>query len=94
MIYENGSLKRILVDGGYIENGQYHFYLQDHLGNNRVVVKSDGTMIQTNHYYPYGMLFAEGILHSSNLQTQSSGNNVKICRTKFEIMLHNMSCNY
>ena len=37
MIYENGSLKRILVDGGYIENGIYHFYLQDHLGNNRVV---------------------------------------------------------
>ena len=60
MIYENGSLKRILVDGGYIENGVYHFYLQDHLGNNRVVAKSDGTVIQTNHYYPYGMSFAEG----------------------------------
>lgn len=60
MIYENGSLKRILIDGGYIENGVYHFYLQDHLGNNRVVAKSDGTVIQTNHYYPYGMYFAEG----------------------------------
>ena len=60
MIYENGSLKRILVDGGYIENGTYHFYLQDHLGNNRVVVKSDGTVVQTTHYYPYGMSFAEG----------------------------------
>ena len=53
-------MKLILIDGGYIENGQYHFYLQDHLGNNRVVVKSDGTVIQTNHYYPYGMSFAEG----------------------------------
>ncbi|MCM1869036.1 DUF6443 domain-containing protein, partial [Bacteroides ovatus] len=52
MIYENGSLKRILVDGGYIENGTYHFYLQDHLGNNRVVAKSDGTVVQTTHYYP------------------------------------------
>lgn len=61
MIYENGSLKRILVDGGYIENGVYHFYIQDHLGNNRIVAKSDGTVIQTNHYYPYGMSFAEGI---------------------------------
>lgn len=59
MIYENGSLKRILVDGGYIENGVYYFYLEDHLGNNRVVAKADGTVIQTNHYYPYGMLFAE-----------------------------------
>lgn len=59
IIYENSSLKRILVDGGYIENGVYHFYLQDHLGNNRVVAKSDGTVIQTSHYYPYGMSFAE-----------------------------------
>ena len=30
------------------------------MGNNRVVAKSDGTVIQTNHYYPYGMSFAEG----------------------------------
>ncbi|MCM1722955.1 RHS repeat domain-containing protein, partial [Bacteroides ovatus] len=60
LIYENGSLKRILVDGGYIENGTYHFYLQDHLGNNRVVARSDGTIVQTTHYYPYGMSFAEG----------------------------------
>ncbi|MFV0586715.1 DUF6443 domain-containing protein [Bacteroides reticulotermitis] len=59
MIYENGSLKRILVDGGYIESGQYHFYLCDHLGNNRVVAKADGSVVQTNHYYPYGMTFAE-----------------------------------
>ena len=60
MIYENGSLKRILVDGGYIENGVYHFYLQDHLGNSRVVARSDGTVVQTTHYYPYGMSFSEG----------------------------------
>lgn len=60
LIYENGSLKRILVDGGYIENGIYHFYLQDHLGNNRVVAKSNGTVVQTTHYYPYGMSFTEG----------------------------------
>ena len=60
MIYENGNLKRILVDGGYIENGQYHFYIQDHLGNNRVVANQNGTPIQVNHYYPFGMSFAEG----------------------------------
>lgn len=34
-------------------------YLQDHLGNNRVVAKSDGTVIQTNHYYPFGISFTE-----------------------------------
>lgn len=60
MIYENGSLKRVLVNGGYIENGVYHFYFQDHLGNNRVVANADGTVVQSSHYYPYGMSFAEG----------------------------------
>lgn len=64
-IYENSSLKRVLVDGGYIENGVYHYYLQDHLGNNRVVAKADGTVVQTNHYYPFGMAFAEGVQNSS-----------------------------
>ena len=60
-IYENGSLKRILVDGGYIQDGQYCFFLTDHLGNTRVTAKADGTVLQTNHYYPYGLPFAEGI---------------------------------
>lgn len=60
-IYENGSLKRILVDGGYIQDGQYCFFLTDHLGNTRVVAKADGTVLQTNHYYPYGLPFAEGV---------------------------------
>ncbi len=60
-IYEDGVLKKILVDGGYIdmETGEYHFYIQDHLGNNRVVAKADGTVVQKNHYYPFGMEFAE-----------------------------------
>jgi len=52
-------LKRILIDGGYIEGGVYYFYLTDHLGNNRVVANSSGAMIQKTHYYPFGMAFAE-----------------------------------
>jgi len=60
VIYENDNLKRILVDGGYWEDGQYHFYLTDHLGNNRVVVKADGTtIVQKSDYYPFGMSIAE-----------------------------------
>ena len=39
----------------------YHYYLQDHLGNNRVVVRQDGTIEQVNHYYPFGGLFGESI---------------------------------
>ncbi|KXB46393.1 RHS repeat-associated core domain protein [Bacteroidales bacterium KA00344] len=65
MIYENGNLKTVLIDGGYITfNGAapvYHYYLQDHLGNNRVVVQANGTVEQVNHYYPFGGLFDENI---------------------------------
>jgi len=64
VIYENGALKRILVDGGYIEGGAYYFYLTDHLGNNRVVANASGGIVQTNHYYPFGMPFAEGVTTS------------------------------
>ena len=62
-IYHNGGLNHVLVDGGYITftgwNPQYHFYLTDHLGNNRVVVNAGGTVEQVNHYYPYGGLMGE-----------------------------------
>ena len=64
MIYENGKLAQILVDGGYISfaNGEpvYHYYLKDHLGSNRVVVNgTTGDVEQVNHYYPFGGLMAE-----------------------------------
>ena len=61
-IYRAGSLKRVLVDGGYITlsgGTKYHYYLKDHLGNNRVVVNAGGTVEQVNHYYPYGGLTGE-----------------------------------
>jgi len=60
IIYENGGLKRVLVDGGYIENNKYHYYLKDHLGNNRAVVDQYNTLIQSTQYYPFGMAFADG----------------------------------
>lgn len=66
IIYETNSNQvsttskiRILIDGGYIEDGTYHYYISDHLGNNRVVVDASGSIIQKNHYYPFGTAFAE-----------------------------------
>ncbi|NDV97306.1 hypothetical protein D0T84_20735 [Dysgonomonas sp. 521] len=32
--------------------------MNDHLGNNRVVANSSGTLVQKNHYYPFGSVFA------------------------------------
>jgi len=37
----------------------YHYYLKDHLGNNRVVVNQVGTVAQQTDYYPFGMAFNE-----------------------------------
>ena len=36
----------------------FHYYLKDHLGNNRVVVSEDGEIEQVNDYYPTGALMA------------------------------------
>jgi hypothetical protein len=44
MIYKGSTLKRILVDGEYIEGSTYYFYLTDHLGNNRVVANMNGAV--------------------------------------------------
>jgi RHS repeat-associated protein len=65
MIYEGGTLKQIQVDGGYVTfsgtTPVYHYYLQDHQGNNRVVVNKPGTVEEVNHYYPFGLLFGESV---------------------------------
>ena len=59
-VYENGTLKRILTDNGYIESGIYYFYIKDHLGNNRIVANASAGVIQSTQFYPFGMAFAEG----------------------------------
>ncbi len=35
----------------------YHFYLKDHLGNNRMVVNNRGVVAQQTDYYPFGYTF-------------------------------------
>jgi RHS repeat-associated protein len=57
-IFENGTLERILVDGGYIKDGVYYFYETDHLGSNRLTVSQTGTASDRSDYYPYGMQMA------------------------------------
>jgi len=71
IMYNNGTLKRILVDGGFItfsgSTPVYHYYLKDHLGSNNVVVNASGTVKQVNNYYPFGGISGESI--SGSLQT-------------------------
>ncbi|MBP1616126.1 MAG: Repeat protein, partial [Bacteroidetes bacterium] len=60
VIYENGTATRLLTEAGYVSlnDNKYHYYLHDHQGNNRVVVNQSGTVEETNHYYPFGSVFA------------------------------------
>ena len=60
VIYENGVQKLLLTEAGYLtlSDSKYHYYLQDHQGNNRVVIDQNGTVEETNHYYPFGGVFA------------------------------------
>ena len=64
MVYDRGE-RRLILGNGYVtfdaatETPSYHFYLRDHLGNNRVVIARDGTVEQVTHYYPFGGLMRE-----------------------------------
>ncbi len=67
-VYENGTLKRILVEGGYYDVAaqKYQFYIQDYLGSNRIVSDANGTSKQYTQYYPFGAAFGE----NSGTETQ------------------------
>ena len=66
VVYENGTPKYLLTAEGYVTlaDKKYHYFLQDHQGNNRVVVDAAGTVEEVNHYYPFGGTFAS----SGNVQ--------------------------
>ena len=66
VVYENSVGRLLLTEEGYVtlSDKQYHYYLQDHQGNNRVVLSSSGAVEEANHYYPFGGVFAS----SGNVQ--------------------------
>ncbi len=54
----------LLTEEGYVTfatsgTPTYHYYLKDHLGNVRIVMRQDGTVEQRNQYYPDGTLFGK-----------------------------------
>ena len=70
-VFENGQMSKYLFSGGYatISNGQptFHYYVQDHLGNNRAVINHNGTLEQVNHYYPFGAIYGD-VAYNDGLQ--------------------------
>ncbi|NLI34984.1 MAG: RHS repeat-associated core domain-containing protein, partial [Bacteroidales bacterium] len=68
----------------------YHYYLQDHEGNNRVVINQSGTVEQVNHYYPFGTLFAE----STNDAVQKYKYNSKELDRQYRLNLYDYGARY
>jgi RHS repeat-associated protein len=64
-VYVNSQLKYILTEEGYIEktagSNTYTtcYYLNDHLGNRRIVMDAAGAVKQVNNFYPSGTSIAE-----------------------------------
>ena len=60
VVYENGTPKMLLTEVGYVSlnDNKYHYFIQDHQGNNRVVADEDGKVEEVNDYYPFGGLMA------------------------------------
>ena len=80
IIYRDSKLNKVLFPGGYCtfdkeENDLpiFHYYTQDHLGNNRVVTKEDGTVEQIVHYYPFGGTFNDAGLNTGLQQYKYNG---------------------
>ena len=73
LIIKNGQPSMYLFDGGYASfdaNGAvdgWHYYIQDYMGNNRMVVNKNGTVEQVTHYYPYGGVIGD-ISTNENVQ--------------------------
>lgn len=68
-VYENNALQyiqteegRIIPDGG---NYRYQYFLKDHLGNTWILFDENGSVLQDNSYYPFGMAIS-GLTFSGN----------------------------
>ena len=65
-VLRNDSLERVLTPNGYIASDTLHYYIKDYQGNVRSVVRQDGTLVESNEYYPYGGLFDATALAQPN----------------------------
>ena len=79
-----------MVNGGYYESGNYYFYINDHLGNNRIVTDAAAAVVQSTQYYPFGASFAD----ASGTSTQPYKYNGKELDTRNGLNLYDYSARY
>ena len=79
IIYRNGKLDNVLFSGGYCTFNKntsepvFHYFTQDHLGDNRIVTNEDGAVEQITHYYPFGGTFNDAGLNAGLQQYKYNG---------------------
>ncbi len=81
LVFENGRLDKVLFSSGYVscndddnqERFTFHYFVKDHLGNNRAVVNESGAIEQTTHYYPFGNSIADIGTNASIQQYKYNG---------------------
>lgn len=76
----NGRIDKYQFEEGYCQaeslnatqdNFMFYYYDRDHLGNVRQVTKatgSNGTVVQTMNYYPFGAQFCDGSANNNDIQ--------------------------
>ena len=62
---EGRIVRKELSEGSFVY--EPHFFIKDHLGSVRAVVKADGEILQQNDYQPYGeKIIADGLASGEN----------------------------
>ena len=69
-VYVGATLSKVLTPEGYYDpaTGLYHYYLKDHLGDNRITYYYSGStpvIDQEVEYYPFGSMFAQNNLQNN-----------------------------
>ena len=74
VVYENGVARLLLTEEGYVtlSDKKYHYYLQDHQGNNRVVLSSSGAVEEAITILLVGYLQAQAMCSLINTTARST----------------------
>ena len=74
VVYENSVGRLLLTEEGYVtlSDKKYHYYLQDHQGNNRVVLSSSGAVEEAITILLVGYLQAQAMCSLINTTTRST----------------------
>ena len=77
-VYMNGNLEKLQFPWGYCTFDKvglplFHFFVKDHLEDNRAVIDENGNIEQINHYYPFGGIFEDAGLNQNQQQMKYNG---------------------